>query len=355
MLRVAIMLERFSVGGAQRVVSELVKNIDQSQCDLLVICTESRQATQMAVEIESIARVVYLNVEKMAVAMRFRTVFKCLNDFKPHIINTHLTPQLYAVPWGFLHNVPVIITAHTRPRSSFIKKIEPIVIFGVRKKKIAIVAVSQENLQLMHEYLSGCENQCHCINNGIDVDAFLTKEHELFTFINVARQDENKNQTAIMRCFAKLYSENKNLRLILLGDGPCHRQLKELAKELDVQSVVELPGVVSNVADYYAISDVYVQASHNEAMPMSILEAMAAGLPIVSSDVGGIRDVVTDNGYLYPDDQEQELLRYMRKFTTLDDETIQRMSAASRRNVEPYSSKAMADKYLKLFQQTVNR
>lgn len=355
MLRVAIMLERFSVGGAQRVVSELVKHIDQSKCELLLICIESRKATQMASEVEKIAQVVYLNVDKMNLAMRIRTVFNCLSEFRPHVINTHLTPQLYAVPWGIMHSTPVIVTAHAKPNRAFIKKIEPLIKWGVRRKKVSIVAVSQENLQLMNAYLPGCKNQCYCINNGVDVDAFPKKEHETFTFINVARQDENKNQAAILRSFVELHNTNDNIRLILLGDGPCHKQLCQLAKELDVQDVVELPGAVSNVADYYAIADVYVQASHREAMPMSILEAMAAGLPIISSDVGGIRDVVTDNGYLYPDDQEQELLRYMRQFTELDDETIQRMSAVSRRNVEPYSSKAMAEKYLKLFQQMVNR
>lgn len=355
MLRVAIMLERFSVGGAQRVVSELVKNIDQSQCDLLVICTESRQATQMAREVEKIARVVYLNVDKMSFAMRVKTVFRCLNEFKPHVINTHLTPHLYAVPWGIMHNVPVIITAHTKPNMAFVKKIEPLIKWGVRRKRVSIVAVSQENLQLMNTYLPGCESQCHCINNGIDIDSFEKRVHEKFTFINVARQDDNKNQAAILRSFAELYRNNTNLRLILLGDGPCHEKLCELSKELNAQDGVEIPGSVANVADYYAMSDVYVQASHREAMPMSVLEAMAAGLPILSSDIGGLRDVVTNNGYLYPDDQEEELLRYMRLFMKMDADEMKQMSIVSRKNVKPYSSKAMADKYLELFKRIADK
>lgn len=230
--------------------------------------------------------------------------------------------------------MPVIITAHTKPNMAFVKKIEPLIKWGVCKQKVSIVAVSQENHQLMNAYLPGCERQCHCINNGIDIDAFSTKEHELFTFINVARQDENKNQTAIMRCFAKLYSENKNLRLILLGNGPCHRQLRELAKELDVQSVVELPGAVSNVADYYAISDVYVQASHREAMPNALAEAMALGLPCVATDcpAGGSRFLIDDgkNGILIPVRDQKALVDAMLKVLS-DDEMAKMLSNNARK------------------------
>ena len=214
------------------------------------------------------------------------------------------------------------------------------------------MAVSQENLQLMHSYMPSSKGRSKYINNGIAIDQFYRVEHPKFTYINVARQDENKNQVAILRCFAKLYQENKGVRLVLLGDGPCHEQLCELSEKLGVQHIVDLPGAVGDVAKYYAEADVYVQASHREAMPMSVLEAMAAGLPIVSSDVGGLRDVVTDNGYLYPDDQETALFECMKRMLNMDAHELECMGAASLRSVIPYSSKAMAENYMRLFADT---
>lgn len=349
MLKVAIMIETFSVGGAQRVVSELVKNIDQSQIDLRVICCESRADTAIAHEVEKIAEVVYLNTNGQNILKRFGTVFKYLNSFQPDVVNTHLTPQLYAVPWGILHKKPIIITAHTKPEKAFVKKIELLIRWALRHSKLYIVAVSQENLRLIKNYFGVDESRCCYINNGIDIDAFYREEHENFTFINVARQDENKNQAAIIRCFAQLHKGHPDTRLILLGDGPCHDKLCGLRDELGLKNVIELPGSKSNVADYYARADVYVQASHREAMPMSVLEAMAAGMPIISTDVGGMRDVVQGNGYLYEDNDEGRLFCIMKEMVYATSQEKCSMCQASRKVSELFSAKSMAAKYLNLF------
>lgn len=78
--------------------------------------------------------------------------------------------------------------------------------------------------------------------------------------------------------------------------------------------VVTMPGNVSNVEDYYALADVYVQASHREALPLTTLEAMAAGLPIISTDVGGMKDIFKDNGILISDNDDTALLCAMKSY-----------------------------------------
>ena len=171
----------------------------------------------------------------------------------------------------------------------------------------------------------------------------------------MARHDENKNQMAILRCFAKLYQSNNQLRLILLGNGPAHQKLRETTKKLGVEDAVEFPGLVNNVADYYARADVYVQASRREAMPMSVLEAMAAGLPIIATDVGGVKDVVKGNGYLYMVDDDNELLMLMKQFSTMKEEKLHEMVDGARRLVVAFSSRTMAEKYCVLYEGKGNR
>ena len=118
---------------------------------------------------------------------------------------------------------------------------------------------------------------------------------------------------------------------------------------------MEFPGLVNDVADYYARADVYVQASRREAMPMSVLEAMAAGLPIIATDVGGVKDVVKGNGYLYMVDDDNELLMLMKQFSTMKEEKLHEMVDEAKGLVVAFSSRTMAEKYCVLYEGKGNR
>lgn len=345
LIRVAIVLEDFSIGGAQRVVSELVQHIDAQKVKLLVLCLWERSDTALAEAVEKVADVKYLGIHGKNLIANYFRISQILRSFHPDIVHAHLVGQLYAVPWGLLNHVPVLITAHTKPRKAFIKKIEWLIRYGVNHKKIWIAAVSQENLDLVKAYFPGAEKQCLCINNGINIHSFYRKEHADFTFINVARQDENKNQMAILRAFHCLYLQRNDIKLILAGDGPCHEKLAAEVKKLGLDQVVLLPGKVDQVSDYYAVADVYVQSSHREAMPMSVLEALAAGLPIISTDVGGLHDVVKGNGILCPDYDENALYYAMNVMLNEPVHKRQAQQNMSKNISKMYSSEEMAEKY----------
>lgn len=345
LIRVAIVLEDFSIGGAQRVVSELVQHIDAQKVKLLVLCLWERSDTALAEAAEKVADVRYLGIHGKNLIANYFRISKILRSFHPDIVHAHLVGQLYAVPWGLLNHVPVLITAHTKPRKAFIKKIEWLIRYGVNHKKIWIAAVSQENLDLVKAYFPGAEKQCLCINNGINIHSFYRKEHADFTFINVARQDENKNQMAILRAFHCLYLQRNDIKLILAGDGPCHEKLAAEVKKLGLDQVVLLPGKVDQVSDYYAVADVYVQSSHREAMPMSVLEALAAGLPIISTDVGGLHDVVKGNGILCPDYDGEAIYQAMKRLLFMSSGERKLMIRGSQNISKNYSSDKMAKRY----------
>lgn len=354
MLRVAIVLEDFSIGGAQRVVSELIQNLSQNDIKLLVLCLKKRKVTDLAKESEEAADVKYLGIKGKNLIKNYLYVSNELKAFNPDVVHAHLVGQLYSVPWGILNKVPVIITAHTKPEKAFIKKIEWLISYGVKHKKIWIVAVSEENLSLVNKFFGGSTQQCLCINNGINTKKFYRTEHNLFTYINVARQDENKNQVAIIHAFQRIYMQNKDIHLILAGDGPCHEMLISEVEKLRLNNAVDLPGAVGNVKDYYAVSDVYVQASHREAMPMSVLEAIAAGLPIISTNVGGLNDVVKGNGFLIPDGGGDELYQTMKKMLEMSDFELKSLGNESKKISNIYSSEKMAQEYMRLYRKVKN-
>lgn len=120
--------------------------------------------------------------------------------------------------------------------------------------------------------------------------------------VAVGRLDANKNHEMIIRAFAGLPDRYREYQLIIYGEGELHQSLRKLSEELGVQERVSLPGPVSDVAEAIYRASVFVLSSYSEGMPNTLLEAMALGLPVISTDCsgGGPRELITDgeNGIL---------------------------------------------------------
>lgn len=350
-IKLVVLLGGFAMGGAEHMVYELVKNIDQTMFDVTVMCTFPKQNTDLEHKVEQICDVRHLGEEgRVGVGAIYRVV-KALKQMKPDVVHAHMGGSGFAAMWSILYRKPLVITVHTKPEKAFSKKIESLVKMALHFDRTKLVAVSEDNAAKVKAYYGLDGRKIECVNNGIDVARFFHKEHGSFTLINVARHDENKNQAALIRCFDRLHKEYDNTMLFLLGDGETHRALINQANDLGLSDSVIFTGNVANTEDYYAVSDVYLQSSHREAMPLSVLEAMAAGLPIVSTDVGGLRDVVQDNGILVEDNDEEALYQAILKIYKQSAEETKKMSDASLRIVQSYSAESMARAYEKIYQE----
>ncbi|MGH9680488.1 MAG: glycosyltransferase family 4 protein [Candidatus Acidiferrales bacterium] len=112
----------------------------------------------------------------------------------------------------------------------------------------------------------------------------------------VGRLSREKGHADLIRALPKIreLSGNLALRLILVGEGPERAPIENLCRGLALTDVVKLAGQQESVNAYYGIADVFVLPSHSEGCPNVLLEAMAAGVPVVASNVGGIPEVVTN-------------------------------------------------------------
>ena len=122
----------------------------------------------------------------------------------------------------------------------------------------------------------------------------------------VARFADYKDHGVLLRAFAAVPGE---ARLKLVGDGKTLPFAKKLAEELGIRERVEFKGARDDVPEILAQTDVFVLASKTETLPISILEAMRAGLPVIATDVGGISEEVVDGetGLLVPAGSVEEL------------------------------------------------
>lgn len=347
--RLTVVISDLGFGGAQHMVYEQLKHTDPTRLDAHVVALGPKKHTSLETKTEALFPVTYVGHCGRVTPITIYKMISAIQKTKPDIVHGHIGGVGFAAMWAKIFRKPLVITAHTKPEKAFTPKVEKQVRAALKAGKSKLVAVSEDNTNKLRKYFDLNEELCDCVNNGIDLDRFNRKEHDGFTLIHVGRQDENKNQAALIRCFARLHEKDPNTKLLLLGDGDQHQKLIALAEELKVANAVTFTGNVPNTEDYYAVSDLYVQCSHREAMPLSVLEAMATGLPIVSTDVGGLSDVVQDNGILVPDNDEEALYQAIEQIYKQSPEETQKMRAASDRIVQNYSSKAMAQAYENIY------
>lgn len=350
MKKVLMILPALSTGGAENMVYELVKNLDDKHYEPFVLCYGSKTGTHIEKLMEQICKVQYANVCGHINLFSLLKVCRKICKIKPDIIHAHMGGAVFAIIWSLFFKTPVVLTVHTKPEKAFSKSSEKVIRKFFQKDRFRIVAVSAENAHYVQAYF-GIKSDY--VNNGIDIHQYAPKKHKNFTYINVARQDENKNQLSIIRAFEKIHSEYVNDKLILVGDGPTHLMLKKEVYNRKLEENVVLTGQVANPKYYYNESDVYIQSSHREALPLSILEAMAAGLPIISTNVGGICDVVSTNGLLINDNEEEALYKAMIKIRTLEKQELLEMKNSSLSKVKEYSADKMSLKYSKIYDELI--
>lgn len=203
----------------------------------------------------------------------------------------------------------------------------------------------------------------HCIANGIDADWFIPRDRgpireslgiaadaPLVGILAALRPE--KNHELFLAGAERILTAFPAARFLVIGDGPKRGELEALAKTLGVADATLFVGSRSDVPELLAACDLVALTSHNEASPVSILEALACGVPVVASNVGSISETVVDGetGRLFP---AGDLTAYSAAAIDLltDHDARRRMGAEGRRRVaERWSLEAMVRGYEQLIE-----
>ena len=157
-----------------------------------------------------------------------------------------------------------------------------------------------------------------------------------------------KGQEHLLRALARL----QDVVVFLVGSGADEKPLRDLAVDLGITGRVRFLGWRDDVRQLLQAVDLYVQPSLTEGLPLAVVEAGAAGLPIVASDVGGIPEIITHgaNGLLVPPGDPQALAQAIQKL--IEDPRMARRlgDAASQAAFERFSAEAMAERYMQLYE-----
>jgi len=249
--------------------------------------------------------------------------------YKIQIIHAHSV-----IPTGFIASLvskimrkPLFITAHGMDINNFEnQRFFNYFISHSLNSSYKSIAVSEDLANKMRLMVND-DNKIVVIKNAVDTDRFNPNKninirqnfgikYEDVVILFVGYLDEFKGIYELINAFNIIHSENRKVKLMMIGAGPKKDHLLKILTEMNIENEVIFTGRVEpqKIHKYYQAADIFVLPSYTEGLPVSVLEAMACGLPIVATDVGGIPEIITDgfNGFLIPPMNEKELCKKLR-------------------------------------------
>jgi glycosyltransferase involved in cell wall biosynthesis len=287
---------------------------------------------------------------------RFREI---LRKFKPDIVHTH---RLKENILGYLSSrnagrvIPLVCTQHGLDEPQLRLKwklMSRANLYILSRYFSSIVAVSEDmRVNLLEKYRFPKEKLV-VIHNGTEIQdrIRLDRGNHPFTIGSAGRFFPVKDYPFFVEVAAEVNRYAKDVRFELAGEGPEFERITERIQRYGLQDVFRLKGFMENMSEFYNGLDLYINTSIHEGLPMSVLEAMSHGLPVVASKEGGIKEVVGDglHGFLI---EGRDPERFAQKCLAIyRDRTLrQSMGTASREKIAmEYSKKTMAGKYFELY------
>jgi len=236
------------------------------------------------------------------------------------------------------------------------KLLGPLVFKPIWKKAAALVACSEGLKRRALRFLPSA--QIEVIPNGVDLEQFQpagdAPARDTLRLLTVGRLSATKRLPLLMEAVELLRGQGADVRLTIVGGGALWRDLARAAARKGLDDAVQFLGRVesSEMPQIYREHDLFVSASMQEGMSNAMLEAMACGLPIVTTRCEGVDELVADNGVVVDEPEPARLAEAIRRLA--DDRAARRaMSAAARRRAEGFRWSAVAEAYLQLYAKVV--
>lgn len=357
MKKILLLIPTLDTGGAEKFVIDLCKFLNHELFDTKIVCLYPRKNNIYTTYVESNnMTVAYLNKKKGFSLSFIIKITKYLIKEKPDIIHTNLYSAVYSLfALIILRRTIKIHTIHNEATKELPKTRRLVMKLLYSFFNVRPVAISPRiKKSIMHTYRMS-DKKVYQINNGIDIEKFPSRVRKInhlneIKFIHVGRFSPQKNHKLLIEAFRMANKTCSNISLTLVGDGELTNEIKNLVNEYGLTSKVRFYGVTSEVATVLLESDVFILSSDWEGLPLSVIEAMSTGLPIISTDVGGISDLVYNdvNGYLVRKGNIEDLSNAIVSLCK-DKDKLLIMSYKSSEIAKEFDIKKMVEKYSEVY------
>lgn len=303
-------------GGVEQVVYEISKRLRNFNCEIIIVTFNNMGVKSYEIyKGIKIYRINALNLTKLLgvqFTLAFHAPLSILNICKKenpdliHVNNRFYFTTLSLVLLKRILKKPLITTLHLGPidfgsfyLNDMIKIYEKIIGKYIIKNSDGIIAVSSDVKKNAYNIYKNI-NSITEIPNGTDLDEFTINniiigenvKNNIVNVVFVGRLIYNKGIQYVIEAAKIVITEHKNVKFLIVGDGPLKNDLIEKTKKWEIDKYFSFLGIVPKVSKILKNSDIFVRPSLTEGMSLTVLEAMACGLPVIVSNISGNTDLI---------------------------------------------------------------
>lgn len=369
-LHIVHFVYRFSIGGLENVIVQLINRLPAERYRHTVVSLTTIDDFRQRVERTDVDFIALDKPVGHAIPL-YRRIHALLRRLRPQVLHTCNLAALEIVPLGWLARVPLRVHAEhgwdahdPHGQSVRYRRLRR----AYRPFVSHYVSVSQDLDDYLARAIGVPARRRSLIANGVDTDRFAPAAAPVTAVAGcpfepgrhwligtVGRLQTVKNQPALARAFVALLQRRPDLadraRLVFVGDGPLATEIDAILSRAGLRDLAWLAGARSDVPQVLRMLDCFVLPSLTEGTSCTLQEAMACGLPIVATAVGGNPEVVTDGatGSLVPSEDDAAMARALAAYAD-DAELAQRHGQAARDQAQArYGLEAMVQRYDTLF------
>jgi L-malate glycosyltransferase len=364
-IRIGFVLHVMQVAGAEVLVAETIRRLADT-IDPVVFCLDGVGQLGEQMQREGVPVVCFGRRAGFDAALPSR-IAREIKRRDLEIMHAHqYTPFFYTSLAKIMaaKRFHLIFTEHGRHFPDVVSMKRRIVNrFFLGRLADEINAVCQFSVSALIEKDGFVNQRIELVENGIEVDQYGPAEdrNALRTHLGldldrkyilcVARFHPVKDHQTLIHAFARVAREHVNTDLLLAGDGPLRDKLENQVSQLDLSKRVRFLGVRHDVPDLLRAADIFTLTSLSEAASLTLIEAMATGLPVVVTDVGGNGEIVRSefNGLMIPRGESEAASRAFSRLLSQPDFALRLGRAARESVLERYRLDRAVSRYRELY------